>query len=329
MIIVAGENVADLLPADDGLLRVALGGGPANTAVAAARLGAPVAYPARFGVDALAERFRARLAGAGVDLTDARVVDAPSALALATIDALGVARYDFWLDGAADFAAVDFPEPADGDIVHTGSLAAYWPPGADVVEGWLSRARDRCTVTLDVNLRPVVLARQPDARERLERLVRLAHVVKASDEDVAFAYPGATSVDVARSWLAAGAELVVMTHGADGASAHVAGDPIVMVPAPTIVLADTIGAGDAAMAALLAQLAGAGREGVRARLPEVLRFVCAAAAIACTRPGAYAPEPDEVAALLEAANDRAANDRAVNDRAADDRAAGVARPTTA
>src|SRR5215475_15532142 len=122
MIIVAGENVADLLPARDGLLQVALGGGPANTAVAAARLGAPVAYPARFGGDALADLFRARLVAAGVDLSYARDVDAPSSLALVTLDAHGVARYDFWLDGAADFMAIDLPEPADGDIVHAGSL---------------------------------------------------------------------------------------------------------------------------------------------------------------------------------------------------------------
>lgn len=305
MIIIVGENVADLIPAGDGLLRVALGGGPANTAVAVARLGSAVGFAARFGADAFADQFRARLTGAGVDLAGARSVDAPSAVAVAAIDAAGVARYDFWLNGAADFAAtdavLDLPEPSPGDILHVGSLAAYWPPGADAIEAWLARWRDRCTVTFDVNLRPVVLGRHPDARDRLERLIRLAHVVKASDEDVANAHPGMDSAEVAAAWLACGPELVVLTHGGDGASAHTAGRPPVLVGAPRIAVADTIGAGDAAMAALLGQLAARGRAAVSDDLDDTLRYVCATAAVACTRPGAYAPEPVEVAALLASA----------------------------
>src|SRR5262249_39241087 len=107
-----GENVVDLIPVVSEpstpqprptagpLLRAALGGGPADTAVAAARLGAPVAFAGRFGADAFGSRLRDRLATAGVDLSAARSTAAPSALALASIDAHGVARYDFWLDGA-------------------------------------------------------------------------------------------------------------------------------------------------------------------------------------------------------------------------------------
>ncbi len=302
MIIVLGENVADLIPAGDGLLRVALGGGPANTAVAAARLGGAVEFAARFGADAFADRFRKRLADAGVDLSAARTVDAPSAVAVAAVDAVGVARYDFWLNGAADFGAtdlaVDLPVPSPGDILHVGSLAAYWPPGADAIEAWLARWRDQCTVTFDVNLRPFVLERHPDALDRLERLIRLAHIVKASDEDVAHAYPGSEFVQVAGAWLARGPELVMLTHGGDGASAHTAGHAPVLVGAPRIVVADTIGAGDAAMAALLVQLAARGRHAVRDDLDNALRYVCATAAVACTRPGAYAPGPDEVTAML-------------------------------
>lgn len=304
MIIVVGENVVDLIPAGDGLLRVALGGGPANTAVAAARLGGAVGFAARFGADAFADQFRTRLTDAGIDLSAALMVDSPSSVAVAAIDAVGVARYDFWLNGAADFGATDpateLPEPAPGDILHVGSLAAYWPPGADAIEAWLARWRDRCTVTFDVNLRPVVLERHPDALDRLERLIRLAHIVKASDEDVAHAYPGSDSAQAADAWLARGPELVVLTHGGDGASAHTAGQAPVLVDAPRIVVADTIGAGDAAMAALLVQLAARGRHAIRDDLDTTLRYVCATAAVACTRPGAYAPAPDEVAATLGA-----------------------------
>jgi fructokinase len=300
MITIVGENVADLIPSIEGTLRVALGGGPANTAVAAARLGGDVQFLGRFGSDAFADQFRARLAAAGVDLTRAHTVDASSSVALASIGPTGVARYDFWLTGAADFEATELADPAPGDVLHTGSLGAYWAPGADVTEAWLARWRAAATITFDVNLRPIVLARQPGALDRLDRLVRLAHVVKASDEDTALAYPGSDPYEVAASWLSLGPELVVLTHGADGASAHVPGRPPVMVGAPHIELADTIGAGDAAMGALLVAVAAQGVAHVIADIANTLRYVCAAAAVACTRPGAYAPNPADVAALLAA-----------------------------
>jgi fructokinase len=295
MIIVTGESVADLLPAGDGLLRLALGGGPANTAVAAARLGAPVTFAARFGADTFGRAFRQRMTEAGVDLRYATDVAAPSSLALATLDASGAALYDFWLAGAADFTAAALPVPADGDILHTGSLAAYWAPGADVIEAWLAEHRHRTTITLDVNLRPIVLLEQPDALDRLERLVRLAHVVKASDDDLALAYPGREPEAVAREWLSVpGPDLVVVTEGERGVRAFARDGARAQAAAPRIDVADTIGAGDAAMGALLTAISESGLDGVAARLEETLRYVCAVAALACTRPGAYAPTAADV-----------------------------------
>jgi fructokinase len=293
MIIIAGENVVDLIPAGDGLLRPALGGGPANTAVAAARLGAPTAYAARFGGDAPGRAFRERVRDAGVDLGYASDLPNPSALALETIDANGAATYDFWLDNAADFTATPLPAPRAGDVQHIGSLAAYWPPGADVIEAWLDRGR--ATVTFDVNLRPIVLASQPDAIERLDRLVGRADVVKASDEDLRLAYPDREPETTARAWLDRGdVSLVVLTLGALGAVGLTRDGRRVAVPAPRVDVVDTIGAGDAAMGALLSRIAADGLDGVLNDLESTLRFVVAVAALACTRAGAYAPTVDEV-----------------------------------
>ncbi|HET6213300.1 MAG TPA: carbohydrate kinase [Micromonosporaceae bacterium] len=302
MIVVAGENVADLVPAGGGradrsLLRLALGGGPANVAVAAARLGVPVAMAARLGHDALGARFRARLVESGVDtryLVD--TVD-PSALALATVGPGGDARYDFWLTGAADFGWRDgqLPPLAPGDTLHIGSLAALLPPGADAIERWATVHRPQCTVTFDPNLRPAALNR-PDSLVRLERLVRLAHVVKASDDDVRLAYPRVDPVATARRWLDTGPGMVVLTHGAAGATALTRGTQV-SVPAPRVDVVDTIGAGAAAMGALLAVLHRRGGPGVPDdELPEVLRFITAVAALTCTRAGADPPTAAELAA---------------------------------
>jgi fructokinase len=300
MIIVSGENVADLLPAETGLLRTALGGGPANTAVVAATLGGEVSFAARFGSDAFGQAFRDRLTAAGVDLSHAVDLDAPSSLALTSIEASGAANYDFWLEGAADYAATELPDAGPHDIRHIGSLAAYWPPGADVAEHWIEPASG--LVTLDVNLRRVVLEHQPDAVYRLERLVQHADVVKASDEDLLMAHPAAAPEDTARRWLNGGAlgtpTLIVITRGAEGAIGLTRGGGRVHVPAPTVPVVDTIGAGDAVMGALLTRLASTSLQSVCENLEDALRFAVAVAALACTKPGAYAPSIGEVESCL-------------------------------
>ena len=310
MLIVVGENVVDLVPTADGQLRPALGGGPANIAVAAARLGAPVAMAARLGRDAFGAMFRQRLAEARVDTRYLIESGDPSALALATLTPAGHASYDFWLAGAADFAwrARELPQPEPGDLLHFGSLAAFLPPGADVLERWVVQHRPQCTITFDPNLRPVALAR-PDSLVRMERLVRLAHLVRASDDDLRLAYPDADPIGTARRWLAdgdgaPGPQLVVITHGAAGATALTRRGEVTARP-PAVEVVDTIGAGDAAMGALLAALherdalsPGALIEAAAGGAAEILAFVCAAAALACARPGADPPNRAEVIAAL-------------------------------
>jgi fructokinase len=299
VIVVAGENVVDLIPQPDGDLRPALGGGPANIAVAAARLGAPVAMAARLGGDPFGAGFRARLESAGVSGGHLVPTTDPSTLALATLDAHGAARFDFWLRGAADFGWRDAELPAlsAGDVAHLGSLAAFLPPGADALERWAERCRPQCTVSLDPNLRPVVMADRPTATDRLERLVRLAHVVKVSDDDLRLAYPERQPETVARQW-ARSARLVVLTRGGQGMTAF-AGDTECAAPAANVSIVDTIGAGDAAMGALLASVHAKGIDALLADLPGTVRRLCAAAALACTRPGADAPTAAELAAFLD------------------------------
>src|SRR5258706_1224684 len=147
MIVVTGGNVVDLIPQPDGALRPALGGGPANIAVAVARLGAPVTMAARLGGDIFGAAFRRRLVESEVDGRYLRDTADPSTLALASIAADGSARFDFWHQGAADFGWRDgqLPELEAGDIAHIGSLAAFLPPGADVVERWAAGLRPQCT----------------------------------------------------------------------------------------------------------------------------------------------------------------------------------------
>lgn len=298
MIVVAGENVVDLVPEDAGLLRPILGGGPANIAVATAHLGAPVAMAARLGGDPFGAAFRRRLTAAGVDPRFLVQSADPSALALVTFEGAD-ARYDFWLSGGADFNwhAAELPELDASDVLHLGSLAAFLPPGADVLAGWAARHRQVGLVTLDPNLRPIVLADRPAALARLESLAATAHVVKASVEDLRAAYPEHTPEQVARRWLAGpGPALVVLTRGSAGVGLLTRTGRF-EVSTPTVRVVDTIGAGDAAMGALLATVHERGLPGVLRDPEGTLRRVCAAGTLACTRAGASPPDPEEVDAL--------------------------------
>ena len=293
MIVVTGENVVDLIPQPDGALRPALGGGPANIAVAAARLGAPVAMAARLGGDAFGAAFGRRLIESNVDGRYLRDTVDPSTLALATIAADGSARFDFWHHGAADFGWRDgeLPELAEGDIAHVGSLGAFLLPGADAVERWAAGLRPQCTVTFDPNLRPIGLA-QPGALDRLERLAAIADIVKVSEDDLRLAYPTVPVEETARRWLAEhGPRMILLTLGSAGIAAFTsAGEET--VPAPRVSVVDTIGAGDAAMGAVLTCLHRSG--------DVDLDFVVTVAALACTRAGADAPTAAEVSAFRAA-----------------------------
>ncbi|MBO0891263.1 MAG: carbohydrate kinase, partial [Acidothermales bacterium] len=71
MIIVGGEALIDLVPAPAGgprAWRALPGGSPANTAVAAARLGHPTGFLARLSTDVFGEEIRGHLADSGVPL---------------------------------------------------------------------------------------------------------------------------------------------------------------------------------------------------------------------------------------------------------------------
>ena len=189
--------------------------------------------------------------------------------------------------------------------LHSGSLALTMPPGADALLRLLQRAHGSVTVSYDPNARPLLMGSPERTRERVERLVALADVVKASVEDVAWLLPGHAAEEVAQAWLALGPALVAITCGADGVVAVAAGAGLLRRPARPITVVDTVGAGDAFTSALLAGLYRRGLLGAERRaalaaigeatLTEVLDEAVLAAAITCTRPGA---DPPVLAELL-------------------------------
>src|SRR5262249_2047082 len=148
-------------------------------------------------------------------------------LAVLNLDDQRKATYDFYYQGSADYqwTPAELAVPAGTRILHTGSLAAWVPPG----DGHILDAMraSPALVSYDPNVRPTL--RGPPGRAGLlvEPAVAAAHLVKASDEDVGWLYPDEAPAAVAARWLALGPEAVVITRGEHGAVGYRSGaDPI-------------------------------------------------------------------------------------------------------
>ena len=312
VVAVAGEAVADLVAEEPGGAYVAVpGGSPANVAVGLARLGVPTRMVARIGADPLGRALRDHLAGNGVGTEAVVAASEPSSLALVHHDADGVPSFDLRIEGTADWQWTEAEAarlPLDDlAALHVGSLAMVLPPGADVLAALVRRARGSATIGYDPNCRPAVMDGVPDARPRVEALLRLADVVKLSDADLAWLRPGCGPEEFAGELLSAGVRVVAVTRGADGSVVAGRRCPPRRVPAYRVDVVDTVGAGDAYMSAVLAGLGRRGLLGAARRealgtlgetdLVAVFDEAARAAALTCSRRGADPPRRAELDAF--------------------------------
>ena len=298
-VLVVGESLVDIVQTPSGRRHEYAGGSAANVAVALARLGRPTRLATSFAPDAHGRLIAAHLERADVVLAcDPTAVERTST-AEATILTSGAAEYTFEIEWRLS------PVDADEDplVAHTCSLGAVLLPGADDVHALLDRLRQRSTVSYDVNARPAVTGTGPDVVQRVERMVAVADLVKASDEDLEALYPQRSYADAAAALLELGPAAVVVTRGAGGALWVDREGPVEVAARPARV-ADTIGAGDTFGAGLLDALWERGRLGAegraalaalpRAEVAEVLEHAARAAAVTVSRPGADPPYRHEL-----------------------------------
>ncbi|MCI2959497.1 carbohydrate kinase [Agromyces atrinae] len=294
-IVVIGEALVDIVHRGD-VSDESPGGSPANVALTLGRLGHGPRLVTRLGRDERGDAVRSWLGAAGVTVD---AVDAPrTSSATARLDAHGAATYEFDIDWDLGGAEI-----GEADVVHVGSIAALLDPGARDVAELVTSRRGAATITYDPNIRPSLVPDRDTARARVEGLVDLADVVKASDEDLAWLYPDVDPVDAARVWLARGPALVVVTRGSSGVVAVIRSGAIEL-PAVAADVVDTVGAGDTFMGALIDGVIAAGLAGAEQRtdlrniapdaLVAILRFAARAAAITVSRPGADPPTRTEL-----------------------------------
>jgi fructokinase len=299
-----GEALVDVVQSADGVRTPHPGGSPANVALTTARLGHETDLLTWIAPDEFGDMVRQHLTTSGVAVLPQSMGATRTPTALALLDEAGAARYEFDLEWELAPAAVD-PQVT---VVHTGSIAAVAPtdpPGS--LLSLLAAARESATITYDPNLRPTVMGLADTVRDEVEALVACADVVKVSDVDLAWLYPGSDPGDVVARWvtdhtLAMG----VVTLGAQGTIAILTSGERVRATAPPVTVVDTIGAGDSFMGGLLHALDARGLTGVRGReelaalatdeAAEVLSVAARVAAITVSRAGANPPTLSEISA---------------------------------
>jgi len=228
------------------------GGKGANQAAAAARLGAAVRMLGAVGNDADGHAMVENLRGAGVDTSGIRVVAGPTGTALITVDAAGENTIVVCA-GANDAVEGEGPFAPDEAVLAQLEI----PPHA--IEA------------LAASVPGFFALNAAPAREVSETVLRRADLVIVNDAEFA-ALPAVSA-----------ARLVVVTHGARGASLWRAGERVLTAPSPAVDAVSAVGAGDAFSAAITLA--------IHAGWPDevALAAACAVGADAVTHVGAQPP----------------------------------------
>ena len=297
---VCGEALIDLIPVRPGSdQRQAIpGGGPANTAHALARLDIPTEFIGGLSDDQYGQRMRSEFIAGRVGLTFTPEHQLPTCLAIVSIDVDGGATYEFKIDGTATFAftAENLPDPKviQPDAIYIGTLATIIEPGASILKDWIIQAQDYAPIIYDPNIRSSVISDRSRYQEVVKEWVALSNVVKASEDDLAWLYPETDPLEIARSWVTQGVQVVVITKGENGI-VGVTENQEVSIPGVKVEVIDSVGAGDTVGAVLVEALVEFGLEKLTSELlSHTLHRAALAAAITCSRAGANPPTKAEL-----------------------------------
>jgi fructokinase len=220
----------------------------------------------------------------------------------------GEPQYAFYDEGTASRNWVYRPGSIPFDeieAIHVGSTTLVDDQGAAQALAMLKDARGSVTISFDPNCRPKLVKHKTHYVERMNAFAAIADIVRMSDVDFEFLYGGGDHAGRAKSFIEAGASLVVVTRGIKGAQAWHKQAGVVEVEAPTVNVVDTIGAGDSFQAALLFALRAIGRIKSESlaqtnadELRRALSFASGCAALTCGRAGADPPRQADVGAEL-------------------------------
>ena len=294
---VAGEVLIDLIP-DESKHEALVGGGPANTAKALAKLGVKAFFIDGISNDKYGKIAKAELLSANVLLDYVQYSNKPTCTAKVTLSSLGSASYEFVIEDTATFDFSDhwLPDPRrlKPSLLHIGTLATVIEPGASVLFKWAQSIANVAPIVFDPNIRPAVLGNRDEYVKKIEKWVAISSAIKVSDEDLNWLYPGKAIVEIVNEWLEVGVQLVVVTLGDNGITAYRKNEQI-SVDAVKVVVVDTVGAGDTVGAVLAESIVKNGLDKLTGEvLKTMLNRAVKAAAITVSRTGANPPGKEEI-----------------------------------
>jgi fructokinase len=294
---VSGEVLIDLIP--DGLKqKPVVGGGPANTAKALAKLGIDTQFIDGISTDDYGLMAKAELVSTGVKLNYIKYSNKPTCLAIVSLSDSGSATYEFVIKNTAtfDFTPDWLPNPQTErpSLLHIGTLATAVEPGASVLFEWAQSVGRVAPIVFDPNIRPALINNREHYLMKLERWVSISSAIKVSDEDINWLYPSLEIEQVVNNWLSEGPSLIVVTYGDKGLAGYRVGEKV-SVDAVKVAVVDTVGAGDTVGAILVEAIVKDGLDILSGkRLKMMLKRAAKAAAITVSRSGANPPTLKEI-----------------------------------
>jgi fructokinase len=279
------------------------GGAPANVAVAAARLGADTGFIGKVGVDSFGRSLAETLRKEGVNTDGLFVSDSvPTTMAIVSVDASGEREFSFYRNPGADTQltteeAVSVIENGLPLILHAGSLSMTTSPSREACEEALRFAKERgVIISYDPNYRAALWDTEENAVAMMKKLLPLADILKVSDEEMLM-LTGTEDFEEGSLVLSGyGPRLVLVTLGSQGVFVRY-GEYAEVVPGFRVKVADTNGAGDTFLGAMLAQIAGRSEKGDllggldAETLRDYLTYANRAASLTCSRHGAIPAMP--------------------------------------
>jgi fructokinase len=294
---VAGEVLIDLI-LEGADRKPIVGGGPANTARALARLGIDTQFIDGISSDQYGQMAKNELLTAGAKLDYVKYSDKQTCLAIVSLSESGSATYEFVIKNTTtfDFTSEWLPNPQTDhpSLLHIGTLATVIEPGASVLFEWAQSVVKVAPIVFDPNIRPAVISDREQYLAQVERWVAISSAVKVSDDDINWLYPFLEIEQVVNDWLTKGPSLIVVTYGDKGLTGYRKGEKV-SVDAVKVKVADTVGAGDTVGAILVEAIL---KDGVASltgsRLQSMLKRAAKAAAITVSRVGANPPISEEL-----------------------------------
>jgi len=292
-----GEVLIDLIP-DGSERKPIVGGGPANTAKALAKIGIDTQFIDGISTDDYGQMAKDELIASGVKIDYVKYSDKPTCLAIISLSDAGSASYEFVIKNTAtfDFTPDWLPNPQTErpSLLHIGTLATVIEPGASVLFDWAQSVTKVAPIVFDPNIRPAVISDRKQYLAQVERWVSISSAVKVSDEDIKWLYPSLEIDQVVNNWLAKGPSLIVVTYGDKGLAGYRTGEKV-SIDAVKVAVSDTVGAGDTVGAILVEVIVKDGLSSLSGvRLEKMLKRAAKAAAVTVSRSGANPPTLKEI-----------------------------------